>query len=449
MKWKKMNAQPEACSAVPAEPAAQALPAFSAIGIELEYMLVDHDSLVCLAVADRVLQSGGEVVNEIAWGELAWSNEFFRHVIELKNPRPTADLQHLQRDFQNAIQKMNRDLMKFNTRLMPGSMHPWMDPATESQPWRHGDTNIYDTYRRIFPCRTHGWANLQSMHINLPFANDEEFARLHAAVRLILPLIPALAASSPIADGRDTGYADFRLRVYRDNASEFPSVTGALIPESVSTESEYRKAILAPMYREIAHVDPAGILQHEWLNSRGAIPRFDRHAIEIRVTDTQECPQADLAVATAIIHAAKQLYAGLRGTHLVEDVIPTRDLATILQHCVREGQSARIEHAAYLRALGMPETPINAAELWRQLLEFHSDDIASADPAWRDIVDFILEHGNLSQRILRAVKKDYSRDNLRRIYGELCDCLHDGRMFLGGSLVESDGRQAGCLAAFS
>jgi gamma-glutamyl:cysteine ligase YbdK (ATP-grasp superfamily) len=430
-----MNVQHEASSAVhaeSAEPAApRALPAFSAFGIELEYMLVERDTLECLPIADRVLQAGGETVNELACDELAWSNEFFRHVIELKNPRPTADLDRLHRDFRRAVRKMNQDLRRFNARLMPGAMHPWMHPGRESHPWRHGDTRIYDTYQRIFPCNTHGWANLQSMHINLPFANDEEFARLHEAVRLVLPLIPALAASSPIADGEDTGHADFRLCVYRANAKEFPSIVGAVIPESVSTASEYRETILMPMYREIARADPDGVLQHEWLNSRGAIPRFDRDAIEIRLTDTQECPQVDLAVATAIIHAVKLLYKRLSGSLLTDDIISPHELDTVLRHCARHGKTARIEHTGYLRALGMPAKPSSAANIWAELLGPRGDDMASTDPAWRDIVEFILEKGTLSQRILRAVNGDFSRSNLRRVWGGLCDCLDDGRLFTG------------------
>ena len=45
------------------------------------------------------------------------------------------------------------------------------------------------------------------------------------------------------------------------------------------------------MYRAIDPLDTEGILQEEWLNSRAAIARFDRGAIEIRCMDTQECPE--------------------------------------------------------------------------------------------------------------------------------------------------------------
>jgi len=39
------------------------------------------------------------------------------------------------------------------------------------------------------------------------------------------------------------------------------------------------------------------VLQNEWLNSRGAIARFERDTIEIRVLDSQETPAAELAIA--------------------------------------------------------------------------------------------------------------------------------------------------------
>ena len=101
-------------------------------------------------------------------------------------------------------------------------MHPWMRPAAETRLWPHGQTEIYAGFRPHFRLSTrHGWANLQSMHINLPFASDVEFARLHAAFGWLLPILPALAASSPIVDGA-VRLADNRMEVYRSNASAIP-----------------------------------------------------------------------------------------------------------------------------------------------------------------------------------------------------------------------------------
>jgi carboxylate-amine ligase len=409
-------------------------PAFSAVGLELEYMLVDALTLDCVPIADQLLKSAdGQFENERACADLAWSNEFFMHVIELKNPCPAPDLDALQRSCQSAVQALNRSLTAYGARLMPTAMHPWMDPRTDARRWPHGDTAIYDTYARIFDCNSHGWANLQSMHINLPFSGDAEFARLHAAVRLILPLIPALAASSPIADEQLTGFADSRLQAYRGNADRFPAIVGRLVPEPVTSEAAYCERVLAPMYREIAGHDPAGILQHEWLNSHGAIARFERNAIEIRITDTQECVPADLAVATAIVQAIKRCYDAAPPSD-AEAEISTARLEAIFLRCIQDGEQAEVADVDYLQRLGC--APIaapfsyTAADVWRRLLDIPEECPVRPPDGWQRVIAAILEHGTLSRRISRALGKQFSRTDLREVYRSLCTCLNDGHLFI-------------------
>ena len=108
------------------------------------------------------------------------------------------------------------------------------------------------------------------------------------------------------------------------------------------------------MYRAIAPHDPDDILQFEWLNSRGAIARFDRHTIEIRVLDTQEHPGADLAIAQLVVAIVERLYRGADALLDAADAIDTDALAGILQQCVKHGEAARIDNADYLRVLGIP-----------------------------------------------------------------------------------------------
>jgi hypothetical protein len=88
-------------------------------------------------------------------------------------------------------------------------------------------------------------------------------------VRLVLPILPALAASSPVMDGRVTGVLDNRLEVYRTNATRIPRMTGAVIPELLWDGASYRRAILEPLQTEVAALDGEGLLEGEWLNARG------------------------------------------------------------------------------------------------------------------------------------------------------------------------------------
>src|SRR5262249_995233 len=129
----------------------------------------------------------------------------------------------------------------------------------------------------------------------------EEFARLHAAIRIVLPILPALTASSPVIDGLLSGVLDNRLEVYRVNSRKIPSIAARVIPEPVFTRRDYEREIFARIFADIAPHDPQGILRHEWLNARGAIARFSRNTIEIRVMDVQECPLADVALCAVVV----------------------------------------------------------------------------------------------------------------------------------------------------
>jgi glutamate---cysteine ligase / carboxylate-amine ligase len=398
------------------------LSAFSGYGIELEYMIVDAESLAIRPIAEQLLEELARRDTPAAGrGGIGWSNELVRHVVEIKNIAPSAGLAPLPARFRNEIHAANRLLAAHDARLMPTAMHPWMDPTAETVLWEDA---IYRTYDRIYGCNGHGWANLQSMHVNLPFADDAQFARLHAAIRLIVPLLPALAASSPIAGGVATSLSDFRLDAYRSICAITPAVTGRIVPETVETRAEYEAKILAPMYEELAPHDPDGVLRHEWLNSRGAIARFDRNAIEIRVIDVQECPQADIAIAAATSAVVKALYDERYAPLDAQQAIATETLQDILLATIVDADQAIIERPEYLRALGMPQARCTARAIWSALLEN-----AGSDAWWRPSIDVILREGPLARRILRAIDGSADRDRLHAVYDALCQCLEDGRMF--------------------
>ncbi len=403
---------------------------FGGYGIELEYVIVNRETLDIMPISDTLLRTeDGEVTCELDIPPLGLSNEFVLHVIELKTNEPVASLSGLAATFRAEVARINRLLEPKGAQLLPAAMHPWMDPRVETRLWPHGNRRIYQTYDRIFGCRSHGWANIQSMQLNLPFCGDEEFGRLHAAVRLLLPLMPALAAASPVVQGKVTGLQDTRLEYYRGNQRRVPSVTGEVIPEPVYTVGAYNETILKKMYREIALYDPDGILQHEWLNSRGAIPRFDRSAIEIRVLDVQERPEADLAIAAANAAVLKALVAERWSSQESQAYWPVDRLVSILRRTARLGKSAVINDVEYLNAFGFPEPEATAGELWRHLLAEVLPLVGDMGKDLSDALALILDRGTLSQRILGAVGQEPSRDELRNLCRRLCRCLVDGEPF--------------------
>ena len=406
---------------------------FEAYGVELEYMIVDRETLSVLPITDKVLyEVAREYLSEVEMDELAWSNELALHVIELKTNGPAQALEPLPQLFQDHVCRINTLLEPMGARLMPTAMHPWMDPHRELKLWPHQYNAVYEAYNRIFDCRGHGWANLQSVHLNLPFASDREFGRLHAAIRLLLPIMPALAASSPVMERHLTGLQDTRLDVYRGNSSRVPALTGQVVPEPAYTQVDYEQAILQKMYDDISPLDPEGLLQHEWLNSRGAIARFDRNTIEVRVLDIQECPLADIAICRAIT-AVLQSLANQQWTDTVgQQTIATGPLAEILSATIQDAEQTVLRDRLYLGQFGYPGAVCSVQELWQHLIEQTLPTATVAQtpaPDWQQPLHTILKHGPLSRRITAALVDNPSQQ-LEPVYRELCECLATGRMFL-------------------
>lgn len=401
---------------------------FEAVGIEIEYMIVDTDRLDVRPIADRLLRSArGRPVSEVRVGPLRWSNELVAHVIELKTDGPASSLDALGDQFHDGISQVNARLASEGACLMPTGAHPWMQPALEALLWPHGSNRIYRAFDRIFNCRGHGWSNLQSMHINLPFNGDDEFGRLHAAVRMLLPLLPGLAASTPMLDGHFSGHLDSRLVQYRANARNVPSMAGAIVPEPAFSRRDYRRMILDPIYHDLAPLDPAGVLRHEWVNARGAIARFARNTIEIRLLDTQECARADLAIARLIVETLRALTSERWSPLAAQCAWPTAFLSELLDRTIRDGDRAVCNDPAYGRCLGYPESASapTAGDIWRHL----TASLLPADSSDRRVLEAMLSRGCLARRILDATGPAPTPRRLHALYRQLCDGLAANTLF--------------------
>lgn len=404
---------------------------FQAYGVELEYMIVDRDTLQVKPVTDELLKHVlGSYGSDVENGMVTWSNELVLHVVELKSTKPESNFSALENEFAGNITRINAILSGWNAMLMPSAAHPFMDPMKETKLWPHENNEVYTIYNKIFDCKGHGWSNLQSTHLNLPFYDDEEFAKLHAAVRLILPILPALCASSPMLDGKVTGLLDTRLKYYKTNQSRLPSITGKVIPEAVFSRRNYLNTIYEKIKQDITPFDPENELNPVWVNSRGAIPRFDRGSIEIRIMDIQECPGADLAIVSLVIEIIKALAAGKFIDHEAQMKWKTEPLAQLLDQTAAKAQDAVITDADYLAVFRYPGTSAKASELWKHLVQWNANQGDNALQKWRPQLDVILQQGTLAQRILNALGTDQSSGNVVETFKRLAACLAQNRMFL-------------------
>lgn len=392
---------------------------FSAFGIEIEYMIVDATTLLPRPIAHELLRdASNKVVNSLQMGDTVVSNELAAHVIELKTASPSSDFEAIARSFQSTIGALSAKLAGFGAMLAPGGMHPFMLPKEHSGIWEYDDREIYEWYDATFGCRSHGWLNLQSCHLNLPFQTEDEFALLHDAIIVVLPLLPALSGASPYLEGRYDGHLDTRLHVYADNQKRFPAIAGHVIPESIHDEATYQTTVLAPAYESVKSLDPEKLIEADWLNSRGAIARFDRGSVEIRILDAQENPRCDLAICSVLVQLLQRL-VGLGPetvTNLVSEFSPAQRKQHLMTAATR-GKTVPLaqKHLASILGLGSIET---LGDFWTAFLA--SEEAMGKDPFESSLVQRILTDGSLGERMLGQCGEKPTREDLENLLRGLC-----------------------------
>ena len=400
---------------------------FEVYGIELEYMLVYNNTFKAAPIVDELLSAkAGEQASDVENGAIAWSNELVAHVVELKTNGPSDNLDALSDLFHKNVLEINAILKPLQAHLLPTAAHPLLNPLRDTELWKHSYSEVYELYNRIFNCKGHGWSNVQSTHINLPFYDDKEFEKLHAAIRVILPLIPGLCASSPILEGKNTGFKDARLEYYKTNQKEVPELTGLVIPERVFTKVDYFATIFEPIKKAIKPHDTNNILDHHFLNSRGAIARFDRNAIEIRLVDIQESPKADMAICVLIIEVLKLLVNKKLAPIQQQKKWLKQELFNVLNPIIKDAENYHISNLDYLNLFLIHET-VSVKNLWKHLYGLAKDQIHETH---HECIETILNEGTLSTRILKAVGTDFNEAKIKNVYSRLADCLQKNTVFL-------------------
>lgn len=396
------------------------------LGIEIETAVVSKNSFEISSVADKILEAiNGEPSVEFVDGPITWSNELVNHVIEFKVSKPGVLSKEMADQFHTAMQKCNVIADRFSALLLPTGAHPFMDPKTQTQLWPGKYHEHYLAYHTVFNCYTHGFANLQSVHINIPFNTEAEFARLLAGIRLVLPLIPALAAASPFLEGKNTGFIDSRLEVYRTNQKKVASITGKIIPEQIYDFASY-KAMLKGMYTDIAPYDKERILQTEQLNSRGCIARFDRNTLEIRLIDAQEAPIVDIAVASAVVFILNELLSERWMPFETQKIVSTDELYEILTATIKDGELVIVSNEKYLEQFGIPQ-PVKVQELLQIILSPFIEQLQLQHSEFAQILQTILEKGPLARRILKSCSSNPTKDEIIQLYTKIAESYKNNK----------------------
>jgi len=390
------------------------------LGPEHEFSIVD-EKLQPLPIVDKVIKDvHGRIVNNVDLGAFSFGKELQAHVAEFKANEPFDSPEVFEETMHNAVLRILEFLeRRYEARLLGMGMHPSL-LLDKVKVWSHRDRQIYQALSRVFNLNQHGWLNIQSFQLNLPFKNEREAVRLYNALANILPYLPAIAASSPIYESKIGDYVDNRLYFYLVNQAEVPSITGDMIPEYVSSFEEYEKTTIRQYSEDLAKVNaPRCLLNKEWLNSRGAVIRFDRKAIEIRIMDEQECVKSDVALSCFI-------RATLRGIlqHREEfEYLPHDILVNNLRAVIRDGLDASVQH---------PKGS-TARQVCRHLHRIAGENASSEEKKYLGIIKRRIEEGSLSDLILKEVTKRVLRTDLGEaiftVYSSLASSLERNKVY--------------------
>lgn len=389
------------------------------MGPEHEFSVVD-ENLRVLPIVDTVIKDfSGRIVNFVEQPHFTFGKELQLHVMEVKANEPFHSPQLFEEVMQNAVTRLRVFLEKrYNAHLLGTGMHPLLK-LEDTGVWSHRHRRIYEEYDKIFNLKQHGWLNIQSFHLNFPYSNEAEGVQLHNLLANFCAYLPAISASSPLFEGAFSSFVDNRLFFYKENQREIPSIVGDVVPEFISSLSQYRRDIIGRYSRDLVNAGAGGaLLFREWVNSRGVIFRFDRKALEIRIMDEQECIKSDVALSCFIRAAIRALMA--EKSEPISHELLVNDFTNV----IAEGLQAKVHH---------PEGN-TAREVCQYYFKLASKNAEGFEKDYLWLVKERIERGNLSDLIrkrisIRAQRTDIL-DAIRSVYSNLINCLANNQPYL-------------------
>jgi len=394
------------------------------MGPEHEYSIV-NDELKALPIVDKIMKDlHGRIVNSVERERFTFGKELQMHVMEIRPNVPFESPIDFEETMQEAVLTMEDFLhRKYHAHLLGTGMHPLLR-LEDTGVWPHRHRQIYEAYSKVFNLKRHGWLNIQSFQLNLPYSNEKEGILLHNLLANICAYLPAITAASPIYEDKFGENVDNRLDFYMQNQSEVHSVTGDVVPEYVYSFGQYKEQIIGKYSSDLSKVGAGKLLLNkEWVNSRGVIFRFDRRAIEIRVMDEQECVKSDLALSCFI----RALLRGLIKEK--PEFTPHETLVKDFMSIVRDGLDAKVQH---------PHDH-SARQVCQHLLQIALDNANDEEKKYIPIVRKRIERGNLSDIIRERVKSKAQRadsqEAIVNVYSELMKSLMDNQPYF----LDNDG----------
>lgn len=343
---------------------------------------------------------------------ISWSSGPAGHLIVLSTAQPIDDTAQAHAAMYAEVVRASTTLAERDLLLLPAGAHPFLAGSI--------------TAPATFPGADHaGWRNNQCLVVKLPFT-DDDLAKVLAAVRVLLPILPALSAASPIIEGRIGPSLDMRLVLQSQRFSAWSALAGPIIPEAVFTRDEYYRTVFTPIVKALADIGMHNTADIMAMDSRSATANFDPDHIELKILDGQESIGANMALAELVVAVLRKLCNGRWTSTYVQRAWDAADLTEILQNVLRNGAQAVIDDQQYLRTFGCDAESMSAARLWEHIIAQVGKQLPARS---RDHAMFILREGNLAHRILRATGSEPDERKLVSVYERLRTSLIKDEVF--------------------
>ena len=351
----------------------------------------------------------------------SWALDRWGPGMRLSTDRSEKDITAAGARLWQAVKQCNDLLLeRSDAMLLPGGSYPYT-PIDE-----RGSLSGAGEEQRSAPVRS-GQSWTSGTTLEIPFADDPGFGRLHTAVRMVLPLLPALTASSPFSGGLRSTALSARTASRISGHPAIPQLTGSFIPELALDQADYYRIVLEPIALALADQGLSDRMDYHTVNARAAVPLFDRATLAVDLMDTQECASMDAAVAEMTAAVVQAMKNGRWVSNYLQRAWHESDLLGILNEVVTMGREAVIDNRDFLLMFGKMRESSTAGELWRHLYQQLREELS--EPT-RIRIAHILDHGNLAERILRRIGDRPSPETLVSIYRELAVHANEDRPFL-------------------
>jgi gamma-glutamyl:cysteine ligase YbdK (ATP-grasp superfamily) len=371
-----------------------------------------------MPISDKIIKGYcGKTLNFIELPEFTFGKELQLHVMEIKANQPFLTPQEFEETMQNAVTTLSGIVGKHGANLLGTGMHPLLK-LSDTGVWPHYHRKIYGEYGKIFNLQQHGWLNIQSFHLNLPYRKEADAIQIHNQLANLCTYIPAITASSPIFEGKTGPDTDNRLRFYRENQKEVPSIAGDVIPQYFSSLNDYKRDVIGGYSADLAKAGAdKTMLNREWVNSRGIIFRFDRCALEVRVMDEQECVKSDVALSCFIRSALRGLIAS------DAELAPQKVLVDNFNRVIKDGLNAQVNS---------PHGK-TAQQVCQHYFKLATQNASADEKPYLWLIKKRIEEGNLSEliqsKVQRRAEKTSFHEAIVDVYSTLIKSLRANEPF--------------------